>query len=902
MQKMSTVLTQCVILLAISQPAASVRHFIPHSHQDLGWLMTIDQYYDTKVRDILSSVLKALESPEASEKDRKFVYAEVGFLKKFLDEHKDDKPKIIERVKELIASRRFEFINGAMSQADSACPHYEDIIANYFYGMRYLKLNFDTEPQSAWQIDPFGHSKALMYIARQLGLKHAVINRISDDMKDQKLSEQKLQFKWVYPDNSFSIVHLTTNGYSSPDAIQCDRWCFKWLFNKHFFEKDISNKSKGYKADPFFLIGEDFFFSNAPSTFGFLDYVLSASSDIKYSLFSEYVKAVEPIESQLEEFKDDFFVYTSGEFASDHWSGYFTTKPLLKYKIRESGKRLRATTVFLVREILADPKIAEEIKTKLTADVIEMAEDFGLLLHHDTITGTSVEAVDEDFLARLTSLDERYAGLLSTKMGNGLIFCDFADVNAGSLNCQFPIKETGVVNFFIHNSSLVSGVKLMTISLPRATKKLASFHLTRKSPAEAEIPVTPVCKPDHSYCELFFKDEIAIFGVNTYTLSIKIDDKVEQDDHQVFLMKSGLLSGGKQDLAIAFIDQTFTFSDFTLVIKEGSVLYQHKNSPGAEHEISYRSIDSGSSGHYLLKYKGKLNFEPYNKIQETLEIKSNEIEGVYITGTKVDMKIVKEIGKSYFTVESLVKKSDELDKGADIILNIDTKDIDSKDFVTDSNGLFEMTRTKTDVFEKSVYPFTSFARVSDPSKKNGVEVFNDRAQGVISNGPGNLMIYIQRSANTDDNKGNPEVLKVHSDVAVKHNILYFADEVARQRDRVEIIDRQNNYLMTLFVSEKSPKEQIGPLVAPVTAGQYANIRLVFNIIDSKRIIIRVQNTNFWKREIVDLKTLFASLIGPYRVDEVDFDHFVRRDSPYPKPISNLYDLIPLGFVTFILNL
>lgn len=903
MKKMLRIFSHFLTLALITQQAVSVRHFIPHSHEDLGWLLDIDQYYDTKVKSILSSVLEALESPNAFNSNRKFVYAETGFLKKFINDSSQEKKKVIERIKELIAAKKFEFVNGAMSQADSACPHYEDIIANYFYGMRYLKANFDSEPQSAWQIDPFGHSKALLFIARKLGLKHAVVNRISDDEKDQRLKEQKMQFKWIYPDDSYSIVHLSTNGYASPDGIVCDKWCFKFLFNKHYFEKNIDQKSLGYKYDPFFLVGEDFFFSDAPSTFDFLDYVLAVSKDIRYSLFSEFAKSIESKESELEEFKEDFFVYTSGEFANDHWSGYFTTKPILKYKIRESGKKLRAITAFLAKEILSDPTIEDNVKSKLTNDVIEIAEDFSLMLHHDTITGTSVEAVDKDFFNRLDSLDKRYALVLATKIGNKLSFCDFMDINAGTSTCPLSIKETEVINFVIYNTSVVAGTRLMSISLPKTTNKQATYHLVKKSPSELDIPVTSVCKPDQTYCELYFKDEVGIFAINKYSLSIKIEDKVEQENSQQVKMDTGILKADKPEENKDLKEQTLSFSDFNLIVKESSVVFQRKNEAGIEHEISYRSIDSRSSGHYLLKYKGNLNFVSYNSIQKAVEIKSPDIEGAFISGTKLDMKIIKEVGKSYFTVETLVKKSDELDKGADILLNIDTKAVNSKDFVTDSNGLFEMTRTKTEVFEKSVFPFTSFARVTDSSKKIGFEVFNDRSQGVISNEPGNLMIYIQRSTSTDDNKGNPELLKVHSDISVKHTILYFnGEDEAYQKARSEIIDNQNNNLMTIFTLDDAPKEQLGQMTTTIVAGQYSDVRLLFNIIDSKRIIIRVQNANKWHRVTADLKTLFSSLFGQYKVEEVDFDHYVRKDSAYPRPMSNLYDLFPLSFTTFLLNI
>ena len=115
-------------ILLIVRHLQSKRYFIPHSHQDLGWLKTIDQYYDLRVRSILNTVLEALEADAGTAKnnlpytDRKFVYAEIGFLRHFLDEDPASRAAKISRILNLIKAGKFEFVNGGMSQADSACP------------------------------------------------------------------------------------------------------------------------------------------------------------------------------------------------------------------------------------------------------------------------------------------------------------------------------------------------------------------------------------------------------------------------------------------------------------------------------------------------------------------------------------------------------------------------------------------------------------------------------------------------------------------------------------------------------------------------------------------------------------------------------------------------------------
>ena len=54
-------------------------HLICHSHDDVGWLSTVDQYYTEQVQYIIDSVISALgENPE-----RKFIYVEQAFFQRW---------------------------------------------------------------------------------------------------------------------------------------------------------------------------------------------------------------------------------------------------------------------------------------------------------------------------------------------------------------------------------------------------------------------------------------------------------------------------------------------------------------------------------------------------------------------------------------------------------------------------------------------------------------------------------------------------------------------------------------------------------------------------------------------------------------------------------------------------
>src|SRR2546422_6915475 len=55
-------------------------HLIPHSHDDVGWVKTVDQYYNDQVKDIITGVLhqELQKNP-----DRRFIQVETAFFWKW---------------------------------------------------------------------------------------------------------------------------------------------------------------------------------------------------------------------------------------------------------------------------------------------------------------------------------------------------------------------------------------------------------------------------------------------------------------------------------------------------------------------------------------------------------------------------------------------------------------------------------------------------------------------------------------------------------------------------------------------------------------------------------------------------------------------------------------------------
>jgi len=87
--------------------------------------------------------------------------------------------------------------------------------------------------------------------------------------------------------------------------------------------------------------------------------------------------------------KDDFFPY----HPASYWAGYFTSRPTLKYMVRQGSNLLQACK-----------QMASVLKLKGAkdeGDISVMKEAMAVLQHHDGITGTHSQRVNENYVQML---------------------------------------------------------------------------------------------------------------------------------------------------------------------------------------------------------------------------------------------------------------------------------------------------------------------------------------------------------------------------------------------------------------------------------------------------------------------------------------------------------------------
>ena len=274
---------ECRFNATVNQEKLQV-HLVPHTHDDVGWLKTVDQYYyghknyiqQACVRNILDSVISQLrENPS-----RRFIYVEIAFFEKWWNEQSD---AMRAEVKKLVQEKRLEFINAGWCMNDEAATHYNAIIDQMTYGLNFVEKTFgsDARPRIAWHIDPFGHSSEQASIFAQMSFDGLFFGRIDYADKNLRLKQQGMEMVWRGSRNlgqdSDIFTGVLYNVYNPPKGFCYDQFCHDSPIRDdpnnndnnvkdtvERFVQTACEQASHYKTNHIiFTMGSDFMYENA---------------------------------------------------------------------------------------------------------------------------------------------------------------------------------------------------------------------------------------------------------------------------------------------------------------------------------------------------------------------------------------------------------------------------------------------------------------------------------------------------------------------------------------------------------------------------------------------------------------------------------------------------------------
>lgn len=415
---------------------------LPHSHNDPGWLQTVEEYFVYQTKDILNNMVNKLNIyPNMT-----FVWSETVLLSMWWNELEDD---VKAQVRRLVRRGQLEIVLGGWVMPDEASTHYISVIDQLLEGHQWVLEHLRVKPTNSWSIDPFGHSGTMPYLWKKAGLQNMVIQRIHQAVKATLAQTRNLEFRWKqYWDSKGEndiLCHVMpyilygTKHTCGPNSFVCSLFDFHYhpssnarsaaktitkenvgIQAKYLYEQ-YRRKSTLYKYNTILVpLGDDFRF-NYPQewdqqyqNYEYLMSYMNSRKDwkinVRFGTLKDFFKSVRSNEMKisnsnpemgLRQLSGDFYPYSDKNYA--YWTGYYTTRPFDKRFSRDVESSLRAADILNMFAYSNAKRwnYAYKAYHEVSNYLQRARQNLGLFLHHDGITGTSKEYVVQDYESKL---------------------------------------------------------------------------------------------------------------------------------------------------------------------------------------------------------------------------------------------------------------------------------------------------------------------------------------------------------------------------------------------------------------------------------------------------------------------------------------------------------------------
>ncbi|KAE9549196.1 hypothetical protein FO519_007591 [Halicephalobus sp. NKZ332] len=771
-------------------------HIVAHTHDDMGWLKTADDYFsgynpnqvNTAVMIIIDTVVESLKR----DPNRKFCYAEVGFLTRWLETRSQEE---VQDLINLVNNGQLELIGGGWVQPDEAASHYIELIDMYTLGSRRLNHTFGSscsKPRTGWQIDPFGHSREHANLLTMMGHESVYFAREHHLEHDMRRQQQKLEFKWWPSDENPSRNLLTGVFYAHYN--QPGGFCFDFhcndspvIINPNFDSynaDDVVNRLTNYVEKErlptmphkhvLFMMGDDFQYQNAEQNFRNLDNLIwlignRTQYKIFYSTPACYTKAILGSGVAWSNKTYDFFPY--GSDGNSYWTGYFTSKPAFKGLIRSASNFLN--TVRTLNSLSLNPSLSE-----YTTPEEKLERAVGLTQHHDGVTGTSKEHVTQDYEYRIfqgmDSIQPVYQAALQAisqrTKGNTVSFP--AQTFCRQLNesaCDLTKNNAAPFSIVLTNGNSQDVQQLVRIPIYTDTVTLTDSSNQGVSTAKV-VPTfnnsNQITNDLISPYQLEFVANIPALGFSTYFVTSKSKEennvpvlKEQKFENHPKSTKATSITNGQ--ITVNFDDKNLLTS---ITTKDG------KTYPLKQRFMYYEGHDNNgrASGAYV--FRPQLNLAA--SVNNNPSISTVGMEARQVFSDWVSQTIRIHPTDSYVEFEWTVGPLPEVDRngkkyGKELITRYEASGIKSGSvFYTDSNGRQLIQRKRNwnpdytydnaEPVAANYFPVTSTAIIKD--NNTAMAVLIDRSQAAGSIIDNSLEFLLHRRNFYDDGFGVGEAL------------------------------------------------------------------------------------------------------------------------------------------------
>lgn len=787
-------------------------HLVAHSHDDVGWLKTVDQYYvgsntsiqDACVENVLDSVVEAL----LRDPNRKFVFAEQAFFQRWWATQEIERQ---EEVRKLVVAGQLEFVNGGWVMHDEAASHYIDMIDQTTLGHSFIKKQFNSTPRAGWQIDPFGHSAVQAYLlGAELGFDSVHFARIDYQDRDKRKVLKSLETIWRGSKTFGSSSQIFSNAfpvhYSPPDSFHFevkDERSLPVQDNPQLYDNNVAERVNDFVSASMiqanvtrtnhimWTMGDDFQYQYAESWFRQMDKLIhyvnkDGRVNALYSTPSIYTDAKYAVNETWPLKSHDYFPYADGE--NSYWTGFFTSRPSFKRYVRAlSGYYLAARQL----EYLSGRRTVGP-KTFILGEALAIAQ------HHDAITGTAKQHTTNDYMKRLAAGTSEAEAVTSSALaclldGKSKSHCNtstFTFDQCQLLNISYcPATEqeipkgkslvmvaynplgwnrTDVIRIPVDNANLVvqdslgSVVESQYLDIDNVTINLRNFY------TRAYLGTSPKKVPKFW---LAFGVSLPPMGWNTYFISEKKGKGGIKRSNVTVVDK---LPNQRVDIGPGNLKMSFSSS--------GQLLKMFNSKSGVDIPIQQSFLYYTSMGYEGGQTSGAYIFRPSG--DPSVIHRKNPM--VVVRGVLVD-EIHQQFDSWIYQVTRLYRDKEHAEieftigpipvdsNGKEVITRMETKLATNKEFYTDSNGRDFLKRIrnyredwKLSVLEPvagNYYPINLGIYANDSSYELSVLV--DRATGGASIEDGQIELMLHRRLLADDSKGVGDPL--NEEVCVEDN-------------------------------------------------------------------------------------------------------------------------------------
>ncbi|PAA64962.1 hypothetical protein BOX15_Mlig016937g1 [Macrostomum lignano] len=758
-------------------------HLVPHTHDDVGWLMTVDQYYYYQVQFILDTVVEEL----LINPDRKFTYVEIAYFFRWWREQSADKQA---KVKQLVQNGQLQFAQGGWSMDDEAATHYVDIIDQHTQGLRFLNDTFGDcgRPRVAWQVDPFGHSKEHAAMMALMGYDGLYFGRI--DYQDQAIRRKTRRMEMVWrasqdigsPQTDLFSGKLY-DGYCQPGGfsfetgdqpVQDDPQLYDFNVEQKVkqFVDMVNTRRQVYSSDHLMLtMGCDFQYQNARKNFKIFDKLIKAVNNrtaahnvtVYYSTPSCYTKSVHDQNLLWTVKSDDFYPY--GFDAHSFLTGFFTSRAALKRYVRTASNQFQAVKqTACLAGLQRDGAEAEE-------RIDPLRQALGVVQHHDGVSGTERQLVAYDYALRISNGIDRAYPVLQSALANltgdsaaysGMSTCGLANISY----CPFTDSNT---DFYLHFYNPVSHPVWHLARIPVTGRYYVVSDEHGQAVMSQTIPVNngtlrvPERAGAKSTCELVFNvSAIPAMGFAVYRVAAAAPGSPGVSTFTPIRLLFGGYRRGK----------------ISASKRKADWLSQHAGCgvPSMAYYYGY----PGNNSRAEFRASGAYVFRPTRQTPEQFSLE--QIAGVF--GPVVNETHLLWSDWAYQVLRKFSNNGDSLqyneneltvgpipydaNTGREVIVRYDSQLSSSATFYTDANGRQVMRRVRdyrpswplqqTEKVAGNYYPVPSqiFINQSDGAS---FTVLTDRSEGGSSINDGQIEIMLHRITARDDALGLGEALQ-----------------------------------------------------------------------------------------------------------------------------------------------